>query len=479
MSKKVVLIDPTPTQKDKDILVRNTADFTTGSPVAVREPIAIQSIGGYIKQSGYEPVILAEGNNNMEELAARACAGDPAAVGISLHSTYLYGHGLELAREIKRIKPDLTVITGGYHASGDWDIVKNDCIDFIVRGEGEETFKELLDHLHDDKKWPEIKGIVYSKDGNAVVTAPRERADFSRLPWALRDAGVLEHNRCAPLCYPPPPGQTSAAQISYSRGCPHGCDFCASPLIWGSRVSYRNPGDVTAEIKYLQNEFNTNFLFFNDLSFNADKKRALALTREIKSAALDVHWFAYANIHNFDEEIARAMKDAGCSRLGFGVESVHDPTLAKIKPAQRFDKIQAVLEMTGDLGMLNRCYMMIGWPWETRETLEQTGEIMKLLPMDQVRLAFFIPFPGTVSYRRYREKIVKGFADFTGDTPVMPTDNVSVEELQELAQKLAAAYYNSTGYRRMVERKTRKFPHLKKSFDYFLDYLQRHGILQD
>lgn len=478
MHRKIALIDPIPSKLDGDIFVRNAADFANGSPVAVREPIGIEYIGGYIKQFGYDPIIIPQGSSSNEDLAVYLTDERPLAVGISFHSTYLYNHSLDLAQEIKKRNPSVKIIIGGYHPSGDFETARRDCVDFVVYGEGEESFRELLDHLCAGKDASEVAGTIHSEGGNLKVNSPRKRLVFSKLPWPIRDAEILSRSKCAPLCYPSPPKQKSAAQISYSRGCPYGCDFCASPLVWGSRLSYRSPRDVVAEIEYLQREFGTNFLFFNDLSFNVSKKKAMQLTSEIRRFGLRIHWFAYATIHGFDYELAKAMRDAGCSRLGFGVESVLDSTLKKIKYRQNLEQIKDVLDMTSNLGMLNRCYMMIGWPWESKETLQMTEKMIRQLSMDQIRIAFVIPFPGTDMHRRFKHRIVRSFDDFTGDSPVMLSDYLTIEELEEASTRLFVSYYNSDHYKEFVDSKIKRFPHLKESYDYFLEYLGRHDILR-
>jgi len=432
---KIVLIDPTPAEKESDINIRNAADFTTGSPIAVREPIAIEHIGAYLQLFGYEVAILTQGNRTNDELAKITMEHDPVLVGISMHSTYLCSHSLNLARRIKELLPSVPIVTGGYHPSGCFDVLKDGSIDYIVKGEGEETLRELSEYIiYKNVNIDTIRGIVYLKGDKLVITPPRPRLDFASLPWAIRNREILLTTKCTPLAYPPPPKQISAAQIAYSRGCPYFCDFCASPLIWGNKLSYRRAIDVVDEILYLQERFGTNFLFFNDLSFNVNKKKVLELCREMIKRIEGVHWFAYATIHGMDYEIAKTMRDAGCSRL-------------------------------------------IGWPWESKETLEKTGELIKQLKIDQLRLSFVIPFPGTKFYEQQKHRITRPFEDFSGDNPVMPSEYLSIDELKDAATALFIYFYNSKEYQKHVDEKTKQHPHLKASFEYFYSYLKEHGTI--
>ncbi len=474
---RVVLIDPIPARKDADITVRNSADFSTGSPVAVREPIAIEHIGAHLQKFGYDIKIIAQGSKTNEQLAQMATDYAPQIVGLSMHSTYLCSHTLDLAARIKTQLGSTPIVVGGYHPSGYFDLALDKNVDYIVIGEGEETMRQVLDMVARCENAKNVNGVAYLNGSEVMVNPPQPRLDFALLPWAMRDEEILRDSKCTPLAYPAPPGQVSAAQIAYSRGCPHLCGFCASPLIWGSKLSYREPKDVVDEILHLQEKFGTNFLFFNDLSFNVNKERANALCREMIKRVDGVSWFAYATIHGMDYETARMMRDAGCTRLGFGIESVLDPTLAKIKPKQHFEDIERVLRMTSNLGMLNRCYMLIGWPWESRETLDETAKRIKNLAMDQLRLSFVIPFPGTKFYEEQKHRIVVPFEEFSGDKPVMPSDHLNMEELKTAATGLFSSFYGSGEYNAHVDEKVRQRPHLKNSFEYFFDYLKKHGIV--
>lgn len=475
---KAVLIDPIPTKKDADVIVRNSADFTTGSPVAVREPIAIEHIGAYLKTFGYEVEIIAQGSKSNEQLAQVAREHAPDIVGLSMHSTYLCSHTIDLAQRIKTHLRSTPIAVGGYHPSGYFDIAKDKNIDYIVIGEGEETLRQLMDKIVDGGNAKNVSGIAYFNGDTVIVNNPQPRLDFASLPWAMRNMEILRESKCTPLAYPAPPKQASPAQIAYSRGCPHLCSFCASPLIWGSKLSYREPKDVVDEILHLQKTFGTNFLFFNDLSFNVNKKKVVALCKEMMRRVEGVSWFAYTTIHGMDYKTAKMMRDAGCTRLGFGIESVLDPTLDKIKPRQHFEDIRRVLEMTDRLGMLNRCYMLIGWPWESKETLEETSKRIRHLNIDQLRLSFVIPFPGTKFYDEQKHRIVVPFEEFSGDKPVMPSEHLTIEELKSAATELFSLFYSSKEYKRHVDEKVRRYPHLENSFGYFFNYLKRHGIIR-
>jgi radical SAM superfamily enzyme YgiQ (UPF0313 family) len=479
----ILLINPAQHEEellfDDVLLIRITSDPSTGTSVVVREPLAVEYLAAFVDQYGYDPLLLTEGTMEDEEFVPLIHKINPSIVGISMHTSHLFHHAMELAAQIKNHNPDTVIITGGYHPTGDPSIALDESIDFVVIGEGEKTFLELLDYLtgKSDINPRDIKGIAFKDNSELVITPKRERIDFSEVPSPRRDKEILKNSKCAPLAYPPPHKQVSAAQISYSRGCPYMCPYCASALIWGKHVSYREVEDVVNEIKYLKETFGTNFLFFTDLTFNLHNDKARELCDSMIEEQLGVNWFAYSTVDKMNPKIGEVMRDAGCSRVGVGIESIHDTTLKKIKPHQNFEKTQNALTIVNDLGMLNRSYFMVGWPWETKETLKETYNLLYELPIDQVRFAFVVPFPGTPFYNEYRDYISEDFDYFTGDKPVLRNDSMSGEELKRIVSTMLKDFYNSEGYANHIREKVRRYPHLRESFKYFEIYLKKRNIL--
>jgi len=477
---EVLLIEPMYAHVEDKLTIRDSADFYSGSPIAIREPIAIEYIAGYLKSKGINAEIVQQTTDSDEDILAYIEKMKPKILGVSIHSTHIFPRVLKFLRLCKNKFPEMVIVLGGNHPTCVPEIVNEECIDYVVRGEGEETCYELVNAILERKfdKIEKIKGISFKKNKKIVHNPPRERFDFSKAPWPIRKKEILEKIKCAPLCYPPPDKQKCAAQIAYSRGCPFKCEFCVSPLVFPGKVIYRKAEDVVNEIEFLQKNFGTNFLFFNDLTFNANPQKVKELCEEIVSRNLKIYWFAYCSVH-INNEIIKHMANAGCTRIGTGVESFIDEILEIYKSQQNLKLAKKSLKIIDSYGILNRVYIMIGYPEETKQMLEETVEIMKTLPIDQPRLAFITPFPGTPFYKKFKGRLVTTSSEFfTGDYPIIKNHTISPEEYIKIRNRIIVEFYNSEEYFDHVIEKCERFPHLISSFLFFVDYLKKKDILK-
>ena len=479
---KVSLIEPIRSTKvsikeNEGFYKRDSSHNDSGSSISVREPVALGYLGAVLKDEGHEVNIVQQNALSDDELLGIVRSQNPDLVGFST-LTYTSEHALDLAQRIKRELENVPIVFGGYHPSGFPALVESNSVDYVVNGEGEKTICELIEGIEGGESIEGIKGLVKISEGELKINPRRERLDFSKLPWPLRDKEILKYAKAAPLAYPSPPNQISAAQISYSRGCPHACGFCPSNNIFGRRVSFRDPSDVVDEIQFLQEEFGTNFLFFNDLTFSANDKRYFNLMREMGDRKLDINWFAMANV-GLDSELAHAMSEAGCSRIGIGIESVLDEQLKVVKPGQNYEREIETLGICDDLGMLTRAYLMVGYPDETEESLEQTLNKVSDLPIDQIRFGFVTPFPGTTFYEQNKRKITKPFSDFTGDIPVMKLDYIDEDKILKIRKEMLSSFYSSHNYLERAIDKTKRFSRLTESFAYMFDYLSTMKIIPE
>ena len=200
--------------------------------------------------------------------------------------------------------------------------------------------------------------------------------------------------------------------------------------------------------------------------------------KEMIDRNVNINWFAMANV-GLDSELAHAMVEARCSRIGIGIESVLDEQLRVVKPHQNYQREVETLQLCDQLGMLTRAYLMVGYPDETEESLGRTLEKAKDLPIDQIRFGFVTPFPGTPFYEQNKGRVTKQFSEFTGDVPVIQLDSISEEDILRVRKEMLHSFYSSQTYLDRALDKTRRFPHLAESFGYMFDYLSNAGIVPE
>lgn len=518
MSKKrIALISPIP---EFDLMIKNdvlkvhtTVDPFTGSSVTYREPIALQFIDSYLARGGYQTQLFTETTMKANQLMKSINEYNPHLVGISVHSAVVYPDTVAIARMLKERNPKTKIVIGGYHPTGeiielergniDRTLLHSKDIDYVGYGEGEETFLELANKISAGEKIDDVKGIAYKEGNNIRINPRRKRIDFSESPWATRYGEVIKYSRCAPLAYPAPNEQHAAAQISSSRGCAYGCDFCSSMTIWPTRIEepfgrqcdepviqYREPEDVVAEMKWLEYRHKVNFFTFTDLTFNFNSEHAKKLSNLMISEGAthkpngknDIGWFAYSTVDKAVQhpETIETMADAGCTRVGIGLESLHKEILKEHKPNNTFETEKKALEIVDSQGILNRTYFVVGWPNETPEMFDESKDILLSgqLPTDQLRLAFVVPFLGTPIFSKYKDRFVtRDWRRFTGDEPVIRNDYMSTEEMKQRVGDTLVSFYTSPEYKKHIEKKAKDFPHLKSSFKYWEEYLQKRGII--
>jgi len=483
----VAFIDPLEGERDAkiEITIPGRKRYT-GSPVGIKDPIALQYIASYFEQHGYRTTVLLRGLMGSEGILERLAELQPelVAVCIALHSTYLVPDVARLSKEIKARVGDLPIIVGGYHPTGDTDIVLEEGIDFAVIGEGEETALEIVRYAERGAapdEFRDVLGIAYlDANGEKVVTPPRGRVDYAAVPWPKREREILELCQPGPLSYPP---TGRVAQIAYSRGCPYGCTFCASPSMWNRKVNYRSAEDCAAEMKHLIVDYGVNNFFFCDLSFNGNRERlmelcdAVAAMKEEVGVPFGSHVMCTSTI--IDEKILKAMKRANFWKIDYGIEDVLEGTISRVKSFQRVWKIRETLAATNQHGILMRGLMMIGFPWETEESVRIREDIIDQFPVDQLRICYFTPFKGTALYVECKDRIIVGLEGFTTDQPPIRCDGIDTQGLLDAVPRMLQRFYNSENYIATMSEKCETFPELADSYFHFWNYLRRKKLISE
>lgn len=268
-------------------------------------------------------------------------------------------------------------------------------VDFGLIGECEETLDELLKCLYEKGDPAKVAGIVLRQDGVPRRTAPRPFiADLDTLPMPLHELLPIEK-------YSLPFIGKRYTFVLHSRGCPAACHYCRQTVMWKSKQRYRSPRLIVDELEHLTRMDVNNIMFHAD-TFTMDHDNVVAICKEIINRKLDVRWICNGRVDCIDPVMLDWMKKAGCWMINYGLESGVDAILQacnKGTEATAQMGIDAVL-MTKKAGIKVWGYFMIGLPGETRETIRQTLDYAKKLPLDIVNFSVAAPYPGTAFYRQ-------------------------------------------------------------------------------
>ena len=312
---------------------------------------------------------------------------NPDVVGVSIWTT-VYPLAKKLSRLIKKWKDNAVLVAGGIHATVcDEDIIQNSSFDFVVRGEGEYTFLELLDCITKGNAGiDKIKGITYKDNGVIKRNPPRELInDINSLPFPDKKSLVN------PSLYT----ERDFGCIVTSRGCPYLCSFCGSHNIWGRHVRMRDIQSVFEEIKELYKERRVTFFTFFDDTFTLDRKRIFQLCDCIEKSNMHINWFASGRVDNMDENYVDKLKKGRCFVMQFGVESGSQKLLDKLNKGIELKKVLFVRDIFKKKKILFWATFLMGHPQETESSLEDTYEFIKKLHPDIINVNVFIPYPGS------------------------------------------------------------------------------------
>lgn len=421
---KVVLVYPTPIP----ILSKNRRedDMIAGVGLiylatAIKDNHDVTIIGG--TERNPQPT---------DEIIQQVEALEPDILGISTIFSTLVISGKIIAREIKKRFPQTTVIFGGNHATFIVDqLAREDYIDVVVVGEGEVTFKELVEKIERNQPIDDTLGIVFRKGGKIVKTAPRPPIkDINTIPFPDWRIVYDTQPKGIPMCS--------------SRGCPHECIYCSTTAFWGRQWRARSAQNMIDEIKYVFDIYNSKEkkldLAFVDDNFTVNRKRVKEFCRLIHQENLEVCWGVSSRVELVDEELLEMMSDSGCTAMFLGIESGSLRVLKLLKRNYTPEEVKAKVDMCVKYGILPTCSFMIGNPYEDEDDIEKTFALLKVLKSYKVQTHIFTPLIGTEIYHNADKYGVELLTDEYNTAhletrALLNTRYLKAEEIEKLYQK--------------------------------------------
>ena len=289
-------------------------------------------------------------------------------------------------------------------------------LDFILLGEPDLTIRDLLDNLegkvderpanieklfadHDPTYQPSImpdggvnmsgiKGLVWRQGEDTVVNLTRPFiADLSDMPIPLHHLLPLDKYRMPMIKGP-------FTFIVTSRGCPAGCTYCIKHVSYQFTARLRTPEDIMEELWVLKKLGMNNIHMYADL-FTVNRDQVMGLCELMIRENIQIKWTCNSRVDYVDEELLQQMSEAGCWLISWGIESGNEQILRHVRKGAYPDKAQRALQWARDAGILNWGYFIIGLPGETEETIRQTIDFAKKLPLDIALFHVAAPYPGT------------------------------------------------------------------------------------
>jgi len=321
----------------------------------------------------------------------------PSVLGITAKSQN-FKSAINVARLARKVDPAMLIVLGGPHVSMvGTSVMSNPEIDICVVGEGENTIVDLLEALDGKGELAEIPGLIIRDGDKTLETGKRDLIDDL-------DTLCFPHTHAPELLkdyekYP----LTSFKSIFATRGCPNNCFFCGSREIWTRRARFRSAENVVAEIRELQSR-GLNSIHFDDDTFGISRKYLFGLCEAIGREFPGLKWSSEIHVKLVDDEVIRAMKEAGCFRIHLGIESGNDEILTAIRKGFSFKQALEACRIIRKHGITLCVFMIIGLPQDTEETLNDTIRAIRKIDCDSVVFSIFTPYPGTEAFRYCMEQ---------------------------------------------------------------------------
>jgi radical SAM superfamily enzyme YgiQ (UPF0313 family) len=267
-------------------------------------------------------------------------------------------------------------------------------VDFALRGEYDESLLEVanaLDAGHPD--WTNTEGIAARREDTGEVVevgGTRHVKDLDALPFPAYD--LIDFSKYHESVFRRKP----AATMITSRGCPYQCIYCWFPqTIYGHRWRAQSPERVVAEMEHLHRDFGVREIRVDDDIFELNRERLLSICKLLQDKKLDLTWAPQCRPDRMDPELLREMKKAGCSRVLYGCESASQEILDKMRKKGKVEDITNATKWTKEAGIdVHNCFIL-GFPWDTKETVEKTIEYAYNLNAEFCQFGIATPLPGT------------------------------------------------------------------------------------
>lgn len=373
----------------------------------VLPPLGLLSIAAYIREySGHEVSIYdgVERCASDKQVLGAVESFQPDVVGISsMTCERVEGH--HTAKIIKERFPKLTMVYGGSYASSQPDaVIENDAVDYVVIGEGEIPFLNLINALNSGGDPSSIGGVVSHNNGDSLSFSDRELLeDINSIPmpaWDLVDLERYFFNRRRPASMNIHVKSRRCVPISTTRGCPFECAYCHN--IFGKRVRLRSVENVVEEIRYLKEEGGVEEIEFVDDIFNFDKNYALSLAQRIIDEGFNLY-FSFSNGLRADlmtRGLVDKLVEMGTHRICYAIDSGCPEILEQIHRKLNLDKACDIIDYSASKDISVGLSLMLGFPGETEEQAKMTIDYAFKLKVATTSFLLLTPFPNSEIYEQ-------------------------------------------------------------------------------
>jgi len=360
--------------------------------------LGLAYIAAYLERAGFTVRIIdctAEriGLRSLEKLFS--LMSPPAYIGLTA-TTPLIKNAFLIAEMARRYFPSAKIVFGGVHPTVETEeSLSHPAVDAVVRGEGEETFLEVVKGI----PFKDISGLSYKQDGVFHHNVSRPLiGDLNKIPSPAYHLLPMKKYYPAIGSYRKLP----AMSIFATRGCPGRCTFCYRTF--SGKVRKRSAENIVREVELLYRNYGIREIAFYDDSFTAFKDVVFSFCRLLEEKKLNISWSCFTRADLVNKKLLLAMKKAGCHLILFGVETADETIMKNIRKNISLDKVEENVQFCRRIGIDTRASFMLGNQGETEESVKKTIDFALKLNPSQLHFNIATAYPGTELYSWAKEK---------------------------------------------------------------------------
>lgn len=433
-------------------------------------PLSISWVASIAEKAGHEVIIVDARTLELskEETLSMLKEFRPDIMGFMM-TTYMFQDTLQWIKYLKS-HFKIPVVIGGYNLRVyPRESISHPEIDFGVVEQAYYTVPALLREL--ENQFPDfnnVPGLVYKINGQILITPHPQKIDFDMFPNPARH--LLPNELYAEF----PTERKNFTVMVTSLGCPSGCDFCEAGR---THYNHRSPQTVVNEMEECYYKFKIREIDIFDYQFTGIRNRVLEICRLIQEKKLDISWACRSRIDTVDYDMLSRMKESGCGRIYFGIESGDQVILDKIHKMITLKQVRDVLDMCRSLSIRTLGFFLIGAPGDTTKSIKRTVRFAKSLKLDYVQFSKCLAKPLTPLWKQvvtdtgqdYWKDWILG-KETDRDLP-RPWTTLSNKKIDTITKSAYISYYARPGFILTHFLNIRSFSELKRKLLCFIDMI--------
>ncbi len=421
--------------------------------ILIQEPINLAYLAAFLKKERMNVYLWDFEVEPFSEdiLREKIAAHEIQIAGItSMTPTINNAHSIALT--LKKINPEIKIICGGPHVSAlpEESLSEFPCFDYVVIGEGEITLLELCRHIQESKADIRIPAIAYRKNKTVIINPSGDFIqELDSIPFpdrSILNPKLYKNIYAAGINIP----FKRSTVVFTSRGCAQNCTFCAVKKTSGSTVRFRSAENVLAELTECKDKYGYSHITFEDTNLTLNRNRFLKICASLKNLGLT--WDCQTKVNLIDEKLIKVMKDCGCLKIAYGVESGSPKILKLMNKNITIPQIKKAFALTHKAKIAACAFFILGsHPEETALDIHLTETLLRQIRPEVFQLGIICPYPGTEIYSiMKKEGLINEFdwnkLNFMHSLPQWGTKYISSRELIKFQKKIYIRYMLSPGF---------------------------------